>query len=112
MNTEQGHITRSGVINAGIVPDAEFIVEPREGDPPLTVRFRDFSSGSPLAWLWDFGDGSTSTEKDPVHTYQNAGSYTTTLQVANAFGSDVLTRPDHVRVGTPAPCRNTGKNRR
>ncbi|MFA5347795.1 MAG: PKD domain-containing protein, partial [Methanoregula sp.] len=45
-------------------------------------------------------DGLTSTEKDPVHTYQRAGSYTTTLHVANAFGSDVLTRPDHVRVGT------------
>jgi PKD repeat protein/Zn-dependent protease len=98
-----GHTTKSGIINAGIVPDAEFIVEPREGDPPLTVRFRDFSSGSPLAWLWDFGDGSTSTEKDPVHTYQKAGSYTTTLHVANAFGSDALTRPDHVRVGIPSP---------
>ena len=98
-----GHTTKSGIINAGIVPDAEFIVEPREGDPPLTVRFRDFSSGSPLAWLWDFGDGFTSTEKDPVHTYQNTGSYTTTLHVANAFGSDVLTRPDHVRVGTTSP---------
>ncbi len=98
-----GSITRSGVINAGVVPDAEFIVEPREGDPPLTVRFRDFSSGSPLAWLWDFGDGSTSTEKDPVHTYQKPGSYSTTLQVANAFGSDVLTRPNHVRVGIPGP---------
>jgi len=99
----KGSITRSGVINAGVVPDAEFIVEPREGDPPLTVRFRDFSSGSPLAWSWDFGDGSTSTEKDPVHTYKNPGSYSTTLQVANAFGNDVLTRPNHVRVGIPGP---------
>jgi PKD repeat protein/Zn-dependent protease len=98
-----GQITKSGVINTGIVPDAEFIAEPREGDPPLTVRFLDFSSGSPLAWLWDFGDGFTSTEKDPVHTYQNAGNYTTTLHVANAFGSNTLTRPDHVRVGSPGP---------
>jgi PKD repeat protein/Zn-dependent protease len=96
-----GSVTKSGIINTGIVPDAEFIVEPREGNPPLIVRFRDFSSGSPIAWLWDFGDGSTSTEKDPVHTYQKAGIYTTTLQVANAFGSDMLTRPNLVRVGIP-----------
>jgi PKD repeat protein len=96
-----GQITRSGIINTGIVPSAEFAVEPREGGTPLTVQFRDFSSGSPLAWLWDFGDGFTSTEKDPVHTYRNSGSYTITLHVANAFGSDVLARPDLVHAGTP-----------
>ena len=104
-----GQVTKSGIVSTGIVPDAEFIVEPREGDPPLTVRFRDFSSGSPLAWLWDFGDGFTSTEKDPVHTYQDAGSYTTTLHVANAFGSDVLSRPNHVRVGTLRPTITPGQ---
>ena len=97
------HITKSGIINTGVVPDAEFIAEIRQGYPPLTVRFRDFSSGSPFAWSWDFGDGTTSTEKDPVHTYSEAGSYTTTLQVANAFGNDSLTRPNHISVGNPVP---------
>ena len=96
-------ITKSSLINAGIVPDAEFIAETRKGDPPLTVRFRDFSSGHPLAWLWDFGDGTTSTEKDPVHTYTKEGYYTTRLHVANAFGSDSLTRPNHITVGNPQP---------
>jgi len=96
-----GHITKSGMINTGVIPDAEFIAEIRQGYPPLTVRFRDFSSGSPLAWSWDFGDGTTSTEKDPVHTYTKEGWYATTLQVANAFGSDSLTRPNHISVGNP-----------
>ena len=94
-------ITKSALINAGVVPDAEFIAETRQGDPPLTVRFRDFSAGRPLAWLWDFGDGTTSTEKDPVHTYTKEGYYTTSLHIANAFGSDSLTRPDHITVGNP-----------
>ncbi len=98
-----GHITKSGIINTGIVPDAEFIAETRQGDPPLTVRFRDFSWGNPTVWTWDFGDGATSTIKDPVHTYTEEGSYTTTLYVANAFGSDSLSRPDHIRVGNPQP---------
>jgi PKD repeat protein len=98
-----GQITKSSLINAGVVPDAEYIAETREGDPPLTVRFRDFSSGHPLTWLWDFGDGTTSTEKDPVHTYTKKGSYTTRLHVANAFGSDSITRPDHITVGNPVP---------
>ena len=103
-----GHITKSGIINTGVVPDAEFIAEIRQGYPPLTVRFRDFSSGSPFLWYWDFGDGTTSTEKDPVHTYSEAGSYTTTLQVANTFGSDSLTRPNHISVGNPVQTLTQG----
>jgi Zn-dependent protease len=91
-----------------VVPDAEFIAEIRQGYPPLTVRFRDFSSGSPLAWFWDFGDGTTSTEKDPVHTYSEEGRYATTLQVANAFGNDSLTRPNHISVGNPVPSLTQG----
>jgi PKD repeat protein/Zn-dependent protease len=98
-----GHITKSGIINTGIVPDAEFIAETRQGDPPLTVRFHDFSGGNPTVWAWNFGDGTTSTVKDPVHTYTEEGSYTTTLYVANAFGSDYLSRPDHIHVGNPQP---------
>ena len=96
-----GHSTKSGFINTGVVPGAEFVAETLKGDPPLTVRFHDFSSGNPATWLWDFGDGSLSTEKDPVHTYTKEGSYTTSLYVANAFGSDTLKRPDHIRVGNP-----------
>jgi PKD repeat protein len=98
-----GQITKSSLINAGVAPDAEYIAETRQGDPPLTVRFRDFSSGHPLAWLWSFGDGTTSTEKDPVHIYTKEGSYTTRLYVANSFGNDSITRPNHVTVGNPVP---------
>src|SRR5665647_67997 len=57
----------------------------------------------PIAWTWDFGDGATSTQKDPVHTYTKEGNYTTTLRVANAFGSDSLIRKDHILVGNPLP---------
>jgi PKD repeat protein/Zn-dependent protease len=98
-----GQVTKSGIINTGVVPKAEFIAGTRQGNPPLTVRFQDFSSGNPLVWSWDFGDGSTSSEKDPVHIYTQEGEYTTTLLVANAFGRDSLTRPGHIRVGNPAP---------
>lgn len=96
-------ITKSRLINTGIVPEVDFAAENRQGDPPLTVRFHDFSAGNPGSWSWDFGDGSTSPEKDPVHTYTKEGRYTTSLRVANAFGSDTLTRTDHVIVGNPLP---------
>ncbi|MCP4091795.1 MAG: PKD domain-containing protein, partial [Gammaproteobacteria bacterium] len=59
------------------------------GYAPLTVKFYDRStivqiSGSSVginSWQWDFGDGNTSTQKNPEHTYQNAGSYTVGLTV-------------------------------
>lgn len=38
-------------------------------------------------WLWDFGDGETSTEKDPVHVYQSGGVYSITLSASNSMGT-------------------------
>jgi PKD repeat protein len=97
-----GQVTKPGFIIVGTIPNAEFFVDTRTGDPPLTVKFYDHSSGNPSLWLWQFGDGTTSTEKAPVHTYKNVGNYNTTLTVKNAFGSDTLTRTHHIRVGNPA----------
>jgi len=98
----EGHIRKSALITTGEVPGAEFFADLRQGDPPLTVRFHDNTAGNPVEWFWQFGDGTTSTEKDPVHTYTRNGSYTTTLTVSNSFGTDSLTRTNHIRVGTPA----------
>lgn len=56
----------------------------------LTVNFTNLSTGgSNLSYLWNFGDGQTSTQKDPVHTYQFPGTYTVTLEAINSCGSDV-----------------------
>ena len=96
-----GHIRKSALITTGVIPATEFFADVRQGDPPLTVSFHDYSSGNPTKWLWQFGDGGTSIEKDPVHTYRQTGYYNTTLTVSNAFGTDTLTRPNHIRVGTP-----------
>lgn len=50
------------------------------------VTFTDTSSGNPTEWRWTFGDGGTSTEKNPVHMYTEAGSYVVRLVARNAFG--------------------------
>lgn len=42
---------------------------------PIYVQFTDLSTGYPDSWLWHFGDGTTSTDPNPVHPYSQAGSY-------------------------------------
>jgi PKD repeat protein len=48
---------------------------------PLTLSFWDMSLGAVATWAWDFGDGTTSTEQNPVHTYATDGIYTVTLSI-------------------------------
>jgi PKD repeat protein len=75
-------------------PTAAFSGTPPSGEVPLPVEvcFTDESTGDPTSWEWDFGDGSpTSTEQDPCHEYQGAGSYDVTLTVTNPCGSDAVT---------------------
>src|SRR5690625_6521440 len=44
---------------------------------------------SAVSWSWDFGDGTTSTEKDPVHVYGESGYYLVTLTATDASGKSV-----------------------
>jgi PKD repeat protein len=58
----------------------------------LTVNFADASTGGPTTWSWDFGDGTTSGQQNPIHPYATAGNYTVTLTVSNAGGSSASTQ--------------------
>jgi len=51
---------------------------------PLTIHFIDQTSPTPTGWLWDFGDGQTSTAQNPVHTYTSTGAFTVTLTATGA----------------------------
>ncbi|MFM7668612.1 MAG: PKD domain-containing protein, partial [Bacteroidota bacterium] len=57
-----------------------------------TVTFTDFSTNSPTTWAWNFGDGNTSTQQNPTHTYAAAGSYTVSLTVSNSAGTNSTTQ--------------------
>lgn len=68
-------------------------------EPPLTVNFQDLSTGSVTGWLWDFGDGNTSTLQNPSHTYTSYGNFTVKLVVTNAGGcSDSLVLTNYIRI--------------
>ncbi|MDX2000801.1 MAG: PKD domain-containing protein [Chitinophagales bacterium] len=86
-----------------IAPEARFIGDTVRGCIPLTVDFIDSSkSQEPIVnWIWNFGDGTTSTLRNPSHTYSANGKYTVTLVIINADGCiDTLVRTDYVQAGT------------
>ena len=78
--------TRITVLEYKIIPTAEFNVNTASGYAPLVVQFTDNSQNA-INWNWDFGDGTTSTEQNPAHTYSEAGNYAVNLIVSNANGT-------------------------
>jgi PKD repeat protein len=64
-----------------------FVGVPVTGSSPLGVQYTDNSLGSPDAWLWSFGDGETSEEQHPFHTYLNDGNYTVKLTAYKKTGT-------------------------
>jgi len=62
------------------------------------VNFSDLSSNIPFAWSWDFGDGSTSIQQNPTHTYTTDGIYDVELIATNSFGNNTLTKTTYIEV--------------
>ncbi len=56
------------------------------------VAFSDQSENFPSTWLWDFGDGNTSTEQNPTHAFQQNGTYAVSLETCNSLGCETLTQ--------------------
>jgi PKD repeat protein len=69
-------------------PVAQFSQDTHTGRAPLTIHFADHSRNNPTVYLWRFGDGATSTEKNPSHTYTQPGFYVIRLTTTNSAGSD------------------------
>jgi PKD repeat protein len=65
---------------------AQFTSDVTQGTISFTVQFTDKTLGHPISWFWDFGDGTTSTEQNPKHTYSKSGLYTVSLSVTFAPG--------------------------
>jgi PKD repeat protein len=100
------YISTFSVTGGTTPPTADFVGSPTSGQVPLTVQFTDLSTNA-TAWSWDFGDGATSTQQNPSHTYTYIGSYTVSLTVSNAYGSDTETKPDFINAyGIVPPVAN------
>jgi PKD repeat protein len=83
-------------------PVADFAGEPTNGVAPLSVSFTNFSANA-SSYLWDFGDGNSSTSTNASNTYTNPGTYTVTLAAAGLGGTNALTLTNYIIVLCPAP---------
>lgn len=86
---------------APAVNDASFSASATQGTNPFPVQFTDTSTGPITGWLWDFGDGSTSTEQNPSHVYSVTGgttAYTVSLTTFVADQADTEVAVDLITV--------------
>ena len=83
----------------GIGPVASFTTDKTSITLGETVSFTDQSTNNPTNWLWDFGDGSTSQLKNPVHQYTAPGIYSVSLAASNTYGTDKATKTNLITVG-------------
>lgn len=96
--TPPAAITFSGERETASPPATAFTATPITGRAPLTVQFTDLSGGLPTSWHWDFGDGTTSNDRNPTHTYTKPGIYTVALTVSNAYGKVTETKAGLITV--------------
>ncbi len=79
-------------------PYANFTASPTAGSAPLGVTFTDLSGGAPTGWAWDFGDGASSSQQHPSHSYVAPGYYTVSLTASNGLGQDTEVKRDYITV--------------
>jgi PKD repeat protein len=86
------------VVVAGNNITADFTSDKPYGQAPVDIQFTDNSSGDITGWHWDFGDQTTSTDQNPVHSYSSPGYYTVTLEVRNGSLRDSKTVKNFVTI--------------
>ncbi|MDQ3682862.1 MAG: PKD domain-containing protein, partial [Bacteroidota bacterium] len=79
-------------------PVANFNSDIQSGCSPIVVNFQDLSVGNPTSWLWDFGNGATSTKQNPSTTYFQSGAYDIKLTATNANGSNTVIKRAFINV--------------
>ena len=80
---------------------ADFIWLPEEPTRADLIHFYDKSTGAIISWSWDFGDGTTSNERNPTHRYDEIGTYTVTLRVTGEGIDDTISKEITVKNALP-----------
>ncbi len=106
--TEYQFILVTDPVTPAPTPVADFSANSTVGAAPMSIAFTDASSPSPYHRWWTFGDGSSSTDESPVHTYTKAGTYTVNLTAWTSIGTVSTSKTGYVTVGADlrAPVAN------
>ncbi|MCU0476155.1 MAG: PKD domain-containing protein, partial [Anaerolineae bacterium] len=83
-------------------PIAAFSADRTFGEPPLVVRFTDRSTGQITSYNWNFGDGSSSAERNPTHVFRQPGEYEVRLTVSGPGGQSNVSQVVDVVVNPPS----------
>ena len=108
--TEDNYIIpESGGVQAEALtpPVAAFSANQSIGPVPLKVQFTDYSTGNPTQWGWYFGDGGSSNEQNPEHTYTTPGVYPVGFLVSNNAGYNKTFVPGLIQAQNPVPTPTT-----
>ncbi len=81
---------------------ANFTISEKQGMSPLVISFNNSSTGDIQGWNWNFGDGTFSSDLNPVHIYENPGRFTPTLSVFSYDYETTLAGPT-INVISPTP---------
>jgi PKD repeat protein len=91
----------SATVSSVSTVSANFSANITSGNPGMVVAFTPITTGTITQWLWNFGDGGTSTAQTPTHTYNLAGSYTVSLTVTGSTGSATKIASNFITVTNP-----------
>lgn len=97
----KGIIAKGSITN--LLPIADFYASPTISNTGQYIQFTDQSYNNPSSWLWNFGDGNTSSQHNPTHIYTSEGSYTVSLKVSNASGSDTKEKLNYITIDNEIP---------
>ena len=97
-----GQVTLRNVIQENAPGNLRFEMPEKESKPA--------SAKNITSWLWNFGDGSTSTEQNPTHIFNSSGSYTISLTVNNGSSESYETKTDYIQVSPQAIAENELSN--
>lgn len=103
--TTAGGCTDTAIVPKGITssvkPIPNFIATPRDVCAFQEVFFTDLTTGTVTSWYWEFGDGGTSTDQNPIYRYQDTGYFDVKLRVCNAGCCDTITFKNYIHITPP-----------
>jgi len=92
-------LVQNNLIEVGAVITPDFVSDNNSVCKQSDIQFTDMSTYSPDSWLWNFGDGQTSTLQNPTHSFLNSGNYSVSLTISkNGECIETIEKIDFIKI--------------